>query len=136
MTIVRGLPGSGKSTYAKKLADETGAVHIESDMYFEQGGEYKFDPSKLQAAHKWCQNEFRRLYQAGKDIIVSNTFTQIWEAEIYFDFFDIVYETEVITLTENFGSIHGVPEITLERMKKRFDSHEKFCEHFGVSGND
>lgn len=40
--ILRGLPGSGKSTYAKKLAEE-GWLHFENDMYFMKNGKYVFD---------------------------------------------------------------------------------------------
>ena len=41
--ILRGLPGSGKTTLAKSI----GAVHFEADMYFMEGNEYKFDVTKL-----------------------------------------------------------------------------------------
>ena len=50
--IVRGLPGSGKTTLAKSL----GSVHFEADMYFMEGNEYKFDITKIKKAHEWCQN--------------------------------------------------------------------------------
>ena len=36
--IVRGVPGSGKSTFAKTL----GGTHFETDNYFMIDGEYKF----------------------------------------------------------------------------------------------
>ena len=41
--LLRAIPGSGKSTLAKTL----GAVHFESDMYFMEGNEYKFDITKI-----------------------------------------------------------------------------------------
>jgi len=41
--LLRAIPGSGKSTLAKTL----GAVHFEADMYFMEGNEYKFNPTKL-----------------------------------------------------------------------------------------
>ena len=41
--LLRGLPGSGKTTLAKSL----GGMHIEADNYFMVDGEYKFDASKL-----------------------------------------------------------------------------------------
>ena len=51
--IVRGIPGSGKSTFAKTL----GGQHYEADMYFiDEEGNYKFDGTKIKDAHKWCQS--------------------------------------------------------------------------------
>ncbi len=79
--IVRGIPGSGKSTFAKSL----GGTHFETDMFFMKDGEYKFDISKIKEAHKWCQDS---VYTAmllnhtallNNVIVVSNTFTQEWE---------------------------------------------------------
>jgi hypothetical protein len=45
LIIVRGIAGSGKTTFVKKTFPE--AAHYEADMFFEQKGEYKFDASKL-----------------------------------------------------------------------------------------
>ena len=50
--IVRGIPGSGKSTFAKTL----GGQHFEADMYFiDESGNYKFDITEIKLAHEWCQ---------------------------------------------------------------------------------
>jgi predicted kinase len=54
--ILRGIPGSGKTTHAKRLAGTNGAV-ISADDYFMRDGEYCFDASKLGEAHAAC---FRR----------------------------------------------------------------------------
>lgn len=45
ITIIRGLPGSGKSTLGRKLAAEQNALFIEPDMLMYQNGEYKYDPA-------------------------------------------------------------------------------------------
>ena len=48
MVLIRGLPGSGKSTCARE-----DYAHIEADMYFmDAEGNYKYNPSK---AHAWCR---------------------------------------------------------------------------------
>lgn len=54
LTIVRGLPGSGKTTLAKNLTKDNG-VYFESDMFFSQDGTYVFDAYKLKDAHAWCK---------------------------------------------------------------------------------
>ncbi len=48
--IVRGIPGSGKSTFAKQLVGADFLV-CEADKYFMVDGEYKFDATKLKQAH-------------------------------------------------------------------------------------
>jgi len=65
LLLVRGLPGSGKSTYAKTLTDRK---HIETDMYFALSGTYQWDGSKLGKAHQWCQDEVRKALMAGEEI--------------------------------------------------------------------
>ena len=53
LTIVRGLPGSGKTTYARKLAAETGAMLIEPDALLVRGGVYWYTPGRYAEAKKW-----------------------------------------------------------------------------------
>ena len=78
--IVRGVPGSGKSTFAQSLDCPV----FEADQYFidSETGEYKFDGSKIKLAHNWCK---LRVEQSMEDdsqkIAVSNTFTQEWEMD-------------------------------------------------------
>ncbi len=44
LTLVRGLPGSGKSTYAKTL----NAVLVEADQFFiDSNDTYQFDPALI-----------------------------------------------------------------------------------------
>ena len=74
--IVRGIPGSGKSTFAKTL----GGTHFETDNFFMVDGEYKFDVTKLKVAHEWCQNSVNTAMilnittDLNNTIVVSNLF--------------------------------------------------------------
>ena len=124
--LVRGVPGSGKSTFAKSL----GGSHFEADMFFMVDGEYKFDGSKLREAHEWCQNSVNTAmllnHTAGLNpkIVVSNTFTQEWEMKSYIDMAkDWGYTVFTIIVENRHGGIntHGVPEDKLEIMRNRFE---------------
>ena len=124
--IVRGIPGSGKSTFAKTL----GGTHFETDEFFMVDGEYKFDPTKLKDAHRWCQDSVNTAmilnHTAGLNnvIVVSNTFTQEWEMEAYYKLAE-TYDYRVFSLiVENRHggeNLHNVPEDKIEAMRKRFE---------------
>ena len=120
--LVRGLPGSGKSSFVKHQLHAL-VNHYEADMYFHNNdqNEYQFDASKLGAAHAWCQAATRRSLVSGFDTWVSNTFTTAKELKPYFE---IAKETDsavvCMTLHGNFKSVHGVPEEAMERMRNRF----------------
>jgi energy-coupling factor transporter ATP-binding protein EcfA2 len=118
--LLRGLPGSGKSTLAKSL----GGMHIEADQYFMDGDEYKFDPSKLKEAHAWCQNAVSVWMKSQDKIIVSNTFTQEWEMQPYYDLAEEYgYRVYSLIVENRHGGVndHGVPADKLVQMKNRFD---------------
>ena len=131
LILLRGLPGSGKSTTAKLLgAGGAGYAHFEADMYFMENGEYKFDPMKIKDAHKWCQNSVEHAmllnYTTGYNstIIVSNTFTQEWEMEQYYKMAESWgYRVYSIIVENRHGGVneHGIPEDKLEQMKNRFE---------------
>jgi predicted kinase len=83
LTLVRGLPGSGKSTYARQLAT-LGTEHLEADMFFvDDDGNYTFNPSRLHAAHEWCLVATTAFFSRGTSVIVSNTFTTMKEMRPY-----------------------------------------------------
>ena len=120
--ICRGISGAGKSTFAKTL----GGQHYEADMFFiDDNGEYKFDGSKIKLAHEWCQGMVKGdMILEYPKIVVSNTFTQEWEMEPYFELAKEYGYTVFSVVVENrHGGVneHGVPEDKLEQMRNRFE---------------
>ncbi len=124
--IVRGLPGSGKSTFAKSIT----GTHFETDNYFiNSNGVYNFVPHLIKDAHKWCQDSvntamiLNHTNGENETIVVSNTFTEEWEMKPYFEMaekygykvFSIIVENRHEGKNE-----HGVPAEKLEIMKNRF----------------
>jgi predicted kinase len=120
LILLRGLPGSGKSTFAKLICNQ----HVEADMFFMEGGEYKFDASKLRQAHAWCQEKTETWMKMGYHICVSNTFTQEWEMEAYYKLAEQYgYRVHSIIMENRHSGIneHNVPVDKLEQMKNRFE---------------
>jgi predicted kinase len=130
--IIRGVSGSGKSTFAKKIVDHDFLV-CEADKYFidKETGEYKFDASKIKDAHKFCQDTVETYMkdslvndQFYREIAVANTFTQEWEMEPYFKLAkEYGYTVFSIVVENRHGGVnqHGVPEEKLEQMRNRFN---------------
>ena len=124
LILIRGLPGSGKSTLAKRLCRMGGGFHVEADMYFTDGIDenYTFDPARLPDAHEWCRKVTETGMQLGEQtVIVSNTFTLYKEMEPYRNLaIQYDYQIQEIICSADFGSVHGVPAATMEKMAKRF----------------
>ncbi len=124
--LFRGVPGSGKSTAAHYAAN--GNPVFSADTWFESyengGLVYKFDPTQLREAHENC----RRLTEQAMvgmvhDIYVTNTFTQEWEMETYFELakkYGYAVFSLIVENRHGGENIHGVPEDKVQVMKDRF----------------
>lgn len=116
ITLIRGVPGSGKTTLAKTLSTH----HFEADMFFDMNGGY--NPQKIKAAHLWCQGKAFAALAEGHHVVVSNTFTRRWEMEPYIKAAKTVgAEVEEIICTGTWPNVHGVPPEKVEQMRERFE---------------
>ena len=123
LILLRGVPGSGKST-AAKLFDK--ALHFEADMYFlDSDGNYQFDASKIKNAHNWCRDSVMDAMKEGHPIVVvSNTFTQEWEMNVYYLLAEELGYRVISMIVENRHAgknIHGCPDDKIEQMRNRFE---------------
>jgi predicted kinase len=127
--IVRGLPGSGKSTFARSIAKPYQI--FEADQYFMKRGKYNFDATKLKDAHDDCKKRVVRRMRENlfnsiffNNIVVSNTFTQDWEMK-YYRSIGKRYGYKVHTIiveNRHYGTnVHGVPQNKLQVMENRFE---------------
>lgn len=121
LLLIRGLPGSGKSTMAQAMY--LSHVNLETDHFFEQGSRgYVFDRSKLADAHRWCQQLTQRYLLDGTPVVVSNTFTMLWEMDVYRDIAIATGATlRVVEATGKFKNVHDVPEDVIAKMQSRWE---------------
>ena len=77
--IVRGLPGSGKTTLALQLAAEHGYVHLETDQHFVVNGSYRFDPARVADAHAIVARDALDALLTGRRVVIANTHVRLWE---------------------------------------------------------
>ena len=122
MVLIRGLPGSGKSTMAKAL-HKAGFEWFEADTYhLNDEGDYCFDPANVKAAHAWCQEETRKALESGKRVVVSNTFTRIWEMAPYFEMAKALgIEPNVLEAKGDWQNVHAVPTEVVDQMRARWE---------------
>ena len=136
--IIRGLPGSGKSSIARELVNEIWNSEIGSfvkdfysadDYFTDYHGNYDFRPEELPQAHVQCQQNVERAMQRDMvtKVAVANTFTQAWEAEPYFKLAaEHGFSPFVIECQSQYGNIHDVPQESINAMADRWDSREDF----------
>lgn len=108
LVIIRGAPGSGKSTY--------GATHfpkhtqVATDDFFMHDGQYLYVPAKIQQAHDWCFQRTRELLLNGDNVVVANTFIKTSDVDKYVTAFqEFATNIKVIRMTTMFENTHGVP---------------------------
>jgi len=130
LVLLRGLPGSGKSSFANLIWSSF--VICEADQFFyDAEGNYNFDPSKLKEAHKYCRDKVESFMldneknpQFYPEIIVSNTFTKEWEMEEYFKLANKYgYKVVSLIIENRHGgkNVHGVPDSKINEMRNRFE---------------
>lgn len=122
LIIIRGIPGSGKSTFAEMLG--TKAICCADDFHM-RDGVYSWSPMTISAAHNWCQRKCRRFMKKGIErIVIANTSTTVRELKPYMDLANQFGYKVFSVIVENRHdgiNVHDVPNETLEKMKARFD---------------
>lgn len=144
--LVRGIPGSGKTTHVQEILkeykksalldpDQVKVLSADDYFYVQLGPntrEYRFDWTKLPIAHNLCFVEYLK---ALKDdnieiVIVDNHFVHLWEMQPYlqvglYEVDMFIHEMQVTTIEELkrcvLGNIHGVPSDVIASMAMEFE---------------
>jgi len=151
MVILRGLPGSGKSSLAEKIIKTAQqGISFSTDEFFIKRGVFTFKPELLGDAHAWNQ---RRAKDAVKDkrvlVVIDNTNTMAWEMRPYVELglnnnykvhimepnTDWKFKPKVLALKNS----HNVPKQKIEIMLDRYEKDitiEKLKNMWNISENE
>ena len=127
--IVRGLPGSGKTTATRKLAAETGAILIDPDALLVQGGEYRWSPERFESAKYFAGEMMASAARMDADIIYADVLPK--RDEVYAllawvrsarKFYDLkVYDLKITVEESKKRNIHNVRAEDIERMAREWE---------------
>ena len=125
LILLRGLPGSGKTTLAGVLSEYGKYPVFSVDDYFtDENGRYEFRFQENHLAYKQCEECVKTAMQHGLEkILLHNTFTQEWEMEPYFKLATANdYRVHVVTVENRHhgNNIHEIPEDHVDRMRSKF----------------
>lgn len=127
--LMRGLPGSGKSTKARSLGV---ATIVSADDFFMRNGVYEFDATKLGEAHAMCRLTAKFAMAKGLPVVVDNTNCSAWEMRPYVEAARAYgYAVAFVEADAPWAkdpaecarrNAHGVPLAAIERMLARWDA--------------
>lgn len=119
LVIVRGLPGSGKSTYGFKR----GFVCLEGDMLrFDGDGVYQYKPEENYAIYNKIFGLVDTLLYAGHCVTVCNTHTRMQQMDTFIKIGEVYKaDIEIVEMTENYGSIHDIPDAHMVKMAAEWE---------------
>ena len=128
LILVRGVSGSGKSTFAEEFLYPISLL-ISTDDFFMVDGEYQFNPELLAENHLKCIKSVESEMESPQqdicpNIVVHNTFTQSWEIKPYRELADRYgynFYTIIIENRHKSDSIHNIPEHIISKQRDRFE---------------
>lgn len=126
LILIRGVPGTGKSTFAKSLLPKlTNGIHLEADMWFhKETGNYDYDGDFIKSAHRWCLNSTKIFLRNNHQVVVANTFITLDDTKEYIDFAKSnnipIY---VFTRMNAYGSIHSVTAKKMQSVTSKLAHH-------------
>lgn len=125
--LIRGIPGSGKTSTAKAIGNLNGDVVrtvAADDFAIDEDGNYAWDPSRVGYCHERCLEMATNWMRFEIPmVIVHNTFTRDREMKPYFDAADRYgYTVRTLIVENRHGSsdVHNVPDGTKDNMRGRF----------------
>jgi len=132
LILIRGLEGAGKATLANLIVDdrEDRVSLCAFDYFFDEEGNFNFDPVHFKKSQTWCLEECESLIDSYDVIVVHNSFTRKWECAPYYDLAkNKGMQIHVISLYDGGLNDHelaerneyGVPVHIIKKQRSRWD---------------
>lgn len=122
--LIRGIPGSGKTTLGNQIIKGTKGVLFSADDYFTTpDGSYNFDPTKICDAHRSCQVKSTAAMAKGiTPVVVANVFHKRVHMQPYMEYAENHgYHVVEICVSSSFKNVHGCPEDKVRIFKETFE---------------
>jgi len=146
LTIIRGLPGSGKSQLGRKLAAKTGAILIEPDMLLIRAGVYCYEQRFFDTACDISLDLLATIGETGADAVYADVLATRgyvkdviaayrkgnYRAFLYgvSGFSVIVHDMPMLTIEQSIErNKHNVRREDIERMAADWESWTEFQNH-------
>jgi predicted kinase len=123
--LLRGLPGSGKTTLAIELSENGKYPIFSVDDYFTDNNDtYRFEFDKNYLAYKLCEENTKKcMLKKVEKIFIHNTFTLDWEIEPYFKLAsEFSYKVFVITVEKRHSGFntHQISDEQIKKMAEKY----------------
>lgn len=127
---MRGMPGGGKSTIAKKLAGDSGTIHSTDELSYVDG-KYAYEPEKLKERHdKNYESFIESLKQSVETVICDNTNMKMWEFARYkYAAEEHGYRVALVTVpfvdveVAHKRNAHNTPKEAIEKLLRRWEPY-------------
>ena len=122
LRLMRGAPGSSKSTSAKRMFP--GTLLLENDMFLISDDQYKWSKERVRVGIDLCIKMTEMALKNGSDVVVANTFTKKRFIDSYKKLADKYGANfEVYRCSGNYKNVHGLNDNMVESFKKSMEDY-------------
>lgn len=142
--IMRGIPGSGKSTWVNKFYPEA-RVFSTDKKFLSNTGKYEFDVTKLAQYHNETFREYVNFVVANHHadgsltVIVDNTNLRVWEIAPYYrvaEAFGCYVSINHMYCPVRVAAGRGVHEVPYDKVAQMYNAIEPLPAFWNVSYSD